>query len=119
MSVVVVGMEMPCNCHACAFGYGGCCFAAPAEEDRIYPDPDRPAWCPLRPLPEKYGDLIDRNALLRKNRAYPCSGMEAWEIVAPLLVEYLPSPETNAFNLMHDAYITVYLALKAYEEDKK
>ena len=119
MSVVVMGMEMPENCHVCVLCFGGLCFAIPPEVDVMCPDEGRPVWCPLRPLPEKYGDLIDRNALLRKNRAYPCSGMEAWEIVAPLLVEYLPSPETNAFNLMHDAYITVYLALKAYEEDKK
>lgn len=28
------------------------------------PDEDRPDWCPLRPLPETHGPLIDQTALL-------------------------------------------------------
>ena len=68
VSVVVVGMEIPCNCHVCVGGYGGFCAVAPAESDGICPDQDRPDWCPLRPLPEKHGRLIDGDELHKSFR---------------------------------------------------
>ena len=66
MSVIVMGMDMPNNCHVCVGGYGGFCAVAPAESDGICPDQDRPDWCPLRPLPEKHGRLIDIDDLCSK-----------------------------------------------------
>lgn len=62
MSVVVMGMEMPGKCEHCPLadsaGIGLCRI-----EKRFWdPDPGqplRPDWCPLRPLPEKHGRLID------------------------------------------------------------
>lgn len=65
MSVVVLGMEMPENCHVCGLCFGGLCFAIPPEVDVMCPDEDRPDWCPLRPLPEKHGRLIDVDAMER------------------------------------------------------
>lgn len=75
MSLVILGMEMP---KACIQGdwYGNCptdrlwCaqrFAPKGmtmgqitdeQQDKL------PDWCPLRPLPEKHGDLIDRDVML-------------------------------------------------------
>lgn len=48
------------------------------------------------------------------------SGLEAWNIVAPILASHLTAPPgTEKFELMSDVYITVYMALKKYEEEDK
>lgn len=65
MSVIVLGMEMPENCHVCGLCFGGLCYAIPPEVDEMCPDEDRPDWCPLRPLPEKHGRLVDVDAMER------------------------------------------------------
>ena len=68
MSVIVIGMDMPDTCCDCElyhdggeYGEYGCCEAHKvifgAEDDWKYET--RPNWCPLRPLPEKHGDLVD------------------------------------------------------------
>ena len=73
MSVVVIGMEM---LRACIDGlyYGNCpmdrlwCAQRFAPEGRSQADIFRdrkdkvPDWCPLRPLPDGYGRLIDADA---------------------------------------------------------
>ena len=63
MSVVVMGMDMPESCETCkintkdAFGGLGC------RVKNLIPlrtqNEATPDWCPLRPLPEKHGKLID------------------------------------------------------------
>ena len=66
MSVIVKGMEMPTSCRECIDrrlgfrAYFGCIkgTVAPSSEERL---PD----CPLRPLPEKHGRLIDGDALMK------------------------------------------------------
>ena len=96
MSVVVVGMEMPENCHVCVLCFGGLCFAIPPEVDVMCPDEGRPVWCPLRPLPEKHGDLIDRNAMLEEAKRisgpFTGDGWDNWGVYAlidrqPTIVE--------------------------------
>ena len=73
MSVIVIGMDMPDTCVDCElyheggeYGPYGSCEAHKVifgeEDDWKYQT--RPNWCPLRPLPEKHGDLIDRDAML-------------------------------------------------------
>ncbi len=64
MSVIVKGMEMPENCGECRLMTDFWCYAkmvngqpGPTFMDR------RPDWCPLRPLPEKHGRLVDADAL--------------------------------------------------------
>ena len=65
MSVIVMGMEMPENCHECRLcaqeadtEFGVCAYCgATAKQWEAYSY--RPDWCPLRPLPEKHGRLID------------------------------------------------------------
>lgn len=64
MSVIVKGMEMPKNCNECRFAVDGWCYANPKQANgealnkRI-----RTNWCPIRPLPEKHGRLIDGDEL--------------------------------------------------------
>lgn len=74
MSLIIKGMEMPKSCHDCVQnhtffsklrcseldGMKGFHAALPHEYDRHLD-------CPLVPLPEKHGDLIDRDAFRAEN----------------------------------------------------
>lgn len=81
MSVLIKGMEMPNGCNDCKLMHrhqGAYCV------DYCYPlhttvDPwtfgrerngDKPDWCPLLPLPEGHGRLIDADALLARDDGY-------------------------------------------------
>ena len=67
MSVLIRGMDMPENCETCAYQTKGACFASGVNKGTITirrMDKERPDWCPLVELPEKHGDLIDRNKLI-------------------------------------------------------
>ncbi len=66
--IYIPGMEMPQSCHECVAGYGGCYYVAPPEADGICPDHDRPDWCPLVPVPEPHGRLIDASAFVQSIR---------------------------------------------------
>lgn len=92
MSVVVLGMEIPTVCIQGDW-YGNCPMDRLWCAQRFAPkgmtmgqiseerQDKLPDWCPLRPLPEKHGDLIDRDAL-------PPSRVEWEDIVnAPVVVE--------------------------------
>lgn len=62
MSVLIKGMKMPKNCNGCDFM---CCL----RHFNILND-DRPSDCPIiAELPEKHGDLIDRNYLIKESLA--------------------------------------------------
>lgn len=70
MSVIVKGMEMPISCASCRMAV---CFAdtgrAKCYATLSYIDPERRKRsqdCPLRPLPEGHGRLIDADALRGK-----------------------------------------------------
>lgn len=74
MSVIVKGMGMPRDCPACSLSYWANhstflgCRAVPgkryAMQEEQYRESDTPPdWCPLHPLPDVHGDLIDRDAL--------------------------------------------------------
>ena len=69
MSVILMGMEMPETCIDCQlydrhYRYGMCKahWVLFGQEDG-WKYETRPNWCPLRPLPNVHGDLIDRDAL--------------------------------------------------------
>ena len=75
MSVVVIGMEMPKKCEDCEIEtcdenyYGDefnhrCSLLYKGYTSRCR-NAGRPNWCPLRPLPEKHGRLIDVDAMER------------------------------------------------------
>ena len=79
MSVIVKGMEMPDGCENCLLRYRSqgmyCtdrCYATVVHKN-IDPwtfgrtrNGDKPDWCPLHPMPEKHGRLIDGDALRGK-----------------------------------------------------
>ena len=83
MSVVVLGMEMPECCQDCEGHLVGewneydemcdtCIFVLSEhpwepkhkEIDGIDTSKSTPDWCPIRPLPEKHGRLIDADAFI-------------------------------------------------------
>ena len=64
MSVIVLGMEMPSCCSECELNYDSLgCSAIRSDGAFDRPgfdmDTERLPNCPLRPLPEKHGRLID------------------------------------------------------------
>lgn len=78
--ILIRGMEMPDGCHHCRFSYldkgetndgEPCsvimCSAMEQGTNGAEYDGNRPSWCPLVPLPEGHGDLIDRDALRAEN----------------------------------------------------
>ena len=76
MSVIVKGMEMPKQGWKCPLNGGGVCKLESLSCGKYIP-----ALCPLRPLPEKHGRLIDIDAL-------PQTRVEWEDIVdAPIVVE--------------------------------
>ena len=101
MSVIVKGMEMPRMCAECDFMGGllmdegiytcdcpvdticGTNISNEIEKDCRHPD------CPLGELPEKHGDLIDRNALLRDIEHYHLSDgkFQHWVEIQNAIVE--------------------------------
>lgn len=60
MSIVVLGMDMPEYCGECGF--------EPCTKWKNCEPMTRPDDCPLRPLPEKHGRLIDADALKKTFR---------------------------------------------------
>lgn len=68
MSVIVRGMKMPKTCFQCKWyrdchTYGICrreCREIPTNTPSI----ERPDFCPLVEVPDKHGDLIDRDAII-------------------------------------------------------
>ena len=63
MSVIVKGMEMPKSCWLCELSDIGMCELKGKRWDPDPGQPRRPDWCPLIPLPEKHGRLIDGDEL--------------------------------------------------------
>ncbi|MBP3674530.1 MAG: hypothetical protein J6J18_11955 [Oscillospiraceae bacterium] len=72
MSVIVMGMDYPKHCFQCLFKHSGisdfCTIEDRDFDDEDFEDLERedwhPDWCPLRPLPEKHGRLIDADAFI-------------------------------------------------------
>jgi hypothetical protein len=63
MSVIVKGMEMPNHCGECRFVSHDWCYGVCEEAGAFLNFKVRPDWCPLCPLPEKHGRLIDGDEL--------------------------------------------------------
>lgn len=80
MSIIVRGMEMPKDCRECRLMEYHCstgktwCTPADgllAEDYKPIPFDGRPDWCQLMALPERHGDLIDRDELLNASVLNP------------------------------------------------
>ena len=65
MGIYIKGMQMPKNCHSCPMCLMRFCQAGDRElsEQETRPNAKRPEDCPLVPVPEPHGRLIDANAL--------------------------------------------------------
>lgn len=77
--ILIRGMGMPDGCHNCRFSYFDkgetndgepctvlMCSAMNQGTNGAEYDGDRPFWCPLVPLPEGHGRLIDADELMVK-----------------------------------------------------
>lgn len=70
MSILIEGMKAPTKCLKCPmyddYNYSCklCSFKIPARYN--YEDATRPEWCPLVELPDKHGDLIDKDELKKE-----------------------------------------------------
>lgn len=65
MSILIKGMEMPRSCLECPMLSYWVCRPKNEEipDDTDLTEHPRPDWCPLVPLPEKHGRLVDADAL--------------------------------------------------------
>ena len=62
MSVVVKGMEMPKCCRECRIIRVDLkCYCGKTVGQKEWKSETRPDWCPLVALPDKHGDLIDKD----------------------------------------------------------
>ena len=61
MGIYIKGMQMPKNCHSCPMCLMRFCQAGDRElsEQETRPNAKRPEDCPLVPVPEPHGRLID------------------------------------------------------------
>lgn len=65
MSVIVKGMKMPKSCGMCRFDdYGYCTMAKQYSGGSV--SHGKASFCPMVELPEKHGDLIDKQSLLKE-----------------------------------------------------
>ena len=82
MSVVVKGMKMPDHCWECWLMRNLTCGAS----GELIPSTGKRKHCPLAALPDKHGDLIDRQKLIEDNKhlEYPTDGKyrgdRAWAV---------------------------------------
>lgn len=63
MSVLIKGMKMPENCRECPVALCGKYCRINKTHTTFIELPIRPDHCPLVEIPDKHGDLIDRDAL--------------------------------------------------------
>ena len=75
MSIVIQGMKMPESCRDCpCFNdeYWRCQVGNLWDKGSC-PDRTKPEWCPLLPLPEKHGKLIDADDFVNHYRKSYCA----------------------------------------------
>lgn len=65
MSVIVKGMQMPKSCMECPMFSGAGCKATMKMFSELTNVAVRVKGCSLVEIPEKHGDLIDRNKLMK------------------------------------------------------
>ena len=66
MGVYIKGMAMPENCSECPVALSGKYCRINKTYTTYIKLPIRPDYCPLVELPEKHGDLIDRDAVTKE-----------------------------------------------------
>lgn len=84
MKAILV-IEMPKSCNKCQlkthrFGFTtnkmkvGCKFKGDILTDVLS---DRPSWCPLKPMPQKKKNLLNKNTTMKDFNSY-CSYRDGW-----------------------------------------
>lgn len=107
MSVIIPNMKMPMSCLACPLAREmfNCLVCVGYFKDnltgrRVYKsdlkesdaDFNRPDWCPLLPLPEKHGRLIDASKLWKA--VFEMYGNEIDETEANVFMELIGKAQT-------------------------
>lgn len=64
--ILIRGMEMPTNVADCPLNTFGFCNLAHDSNHTYCNGDSRPEWCPLVPIPEGHGRLIDADALKKR-----------------------------------------------------
>lgn len=88
MSFLVLGHDLPDTCPRCPLMLDGwcLCFDDETQPGPVDVDGSRPDWCPLRPLPEKHGRLIDADAIMDEAKQlsgpYTGDGWDNWGVYA-------------------------------------
>ena len=87
MSIIVKGMKMPKCCRECMIIRVDLkCYCGKTVGQKEWKSETRPEWCPLVALPDKHGELIDRQKLIEDNKhlEYPTDGKyrrdRAWAV---------------------------------------
>lgn len=80
--ILIRGMEMPATCWDCKLkvGFSACGLVTDHKDGgffyRVHNGNPRPDWCPLVPLPEGHGDLMDKAAFEADVRKRYCHGCD-------------------------------------------
>jgi hypothetical protein len=64
--ILIRGMAMPENCIHCRFAVDGWCYAYGKPNIPALEKAEVSSFCPLVPIPEGHGRLIDADALLER-----------------------------------------------------
>ena len=62
--ILIRGLDMPTDVYDCPLNTFGYCNLAQDSDHAFCIGDSRPEWCPLVPLPEGHGDLIDKQAFM-------------------------------------------------------
>lgn len=87
--LIIRGMEIPTNVDDCPLNTFGFCNLAQDSTHTYCIGDSRPEWCPLVPLPEGHGRLIDADALgdFPHNISFCDEGdVENWIASAPTII---------------------------------
>ena len=101
MSVLIKGMKMPEKCGSCDLFHAESpmhCTVVEGHKTVCAPyGMPRPEWCPLVALPDKHGDLIDRDKVIPKlnfiNEAeHQIYGRASWGFTAKCIHAFDDAP---------------------------
>lgn len=88
--IVIRGLEMPNNVFDCPLNSFGICNLSQDETHCDCIGDSRPEWCPLVPLPEGHGRLIDADAFCR----FVANNSRIDGIIAAGIISYVNSAPT-------------------------
>lgn len=80
MGILIKGVKMPKNCDCCPLcktesAFHGMCQAIRNDICYVYPDKEKPLWCPLVEVPT-HGRLIDAGELYEKTAEWEAQALD-------------------------------------------